>query len=298
MKSYIKLALIWLACAASLAHAQDMSQGLPLPSVPDTLRTPAARADYVIEHFWDEMDFSKTKYSLDETFMEQTFSNYAMILGIATPGPQLQASVDQLLAKASVQKDARKLLCSLAYTYLYEPESPMANEDAYLLFIEAQLSSPDTPQSELPRLEYQKKTIMMNRPGTPAADFTFEGRDGKQHTLAQTIDGRQTLLMLYSPDCSDCHRAMADIKSSAALQRMISEGTLQVLAIADADEAELWQKQAGQVPDCIIDGLDTTGIADQELYDIPFTPTFLLIAPDGRILLKNRPLSQIISHLQ
>lgn len=297
MKSCIRLVILWLACAGCLAQAQDMSQGLPLPTVPDSLRSPAARADYVVEHFWDDMDFSKAKYSLNETFMEQTFANYAMILGIASPGPQLQASVDRLIAKASVLKDARRLLCSLAYTYLYEPESPMANEDAYLLFIEAQLSSPDTPQGDIPRLEYQKKTIMMNRPGTLAADFSFEGRDGQQHTLRQTAAGRQTLLMLYSPDCSDCHRAMADIEANQSLRRMISDGSLQVLAIADADEAELWQRHAGRVPDCIIDGLDTTGIADQELYDIPFTPTFLLIAPDGRVILKNRPLSQIIDYL-
>lgn len=293
----LTFAIAWLICAASMACATDLSQGLPLPAVPDSLRTPTARADYAIEHFWDEMDFANAKYSTNETFMEQTFANYAMILGLATPGPQLQACVDSLLAKASVNKDALRLLCSLAATYLYEPESPMANDRLYLYFVEAQLQSPDTPEVEQQRLQYQKQTIMMNRPGTPPADFTFAGRDGAEHRLSEAIAGRRTLLMFYSPDCGDCHRAMADIKANESLRRMISDGSLQVLAIADADEPELWQKHAGRVPDCIIDVLDTTGIVDQELYDIPYTPTFMLIGADGKVLLKNRPLREIISAL-
>lgn len=286
-----------MACAIVASAAKDFSQGLPLPAVPDSLRTPAARADYVIEHFWDEMDFSDTKYSLNDIFMEQTFANYAQIMGFATPGAGLQANVDRLLEKSSVRKDARQLLCSIARIYLFEPESPVANEELYLYFIQAQLADSATSDADRTRLEYQKKTILMNRPGTHPADFTFLDRNGNEHSLSDAISGRQTLLMFYCPDCDDCHRAMSHIKKNAVLNGLISKGLLQVLAIADADESDLWQSHSGQVPDCIIDGLDTTGIADQELYDIPFTPTFLLIGSDGNVILKNKPLSLIIDKI-
>lgn len=292
----ISLAIAWLLCAAS-ACAIDLSQGLPLPAVPDSLRAPADRAGYAVAHFWDQMDFARAKYSTNEAFMEQTFANYAMLLGLATPGPELQEHVDALLRKAEANAEARRLLCSLAATYLYEPQSPMANEGLYLYFIEAQLASPMTTAAEKARLEYQKQAIMRNRPGTSPADFAFTDRTGAERTLSQAIAGRRTLLMLYSPDCGDCHRAMADIEANAALRGLIDRGELQIIAVADADQAEQWQQQAGRVPACIIDVLDTTGIADCELYDIPFTPTFLLIGADGKVALKNRPLSEIIAAL-
>lgn len=298
MKATAKI-LIALAtlCSAICANAADLSQGLPLPSVPDSLRTPQARADYAIEHFWDAMDFSDTKYSLSEPFMEQTFANYATILGLASPGQGTQASVDSLLSRAAANKEARQLLLSIAHDYLQDPRSPLASDDLYLYFVDAQLRSPLTLPGERVRLTYQKKALLMNRPGTAPADFAFKGRDGQECTLHQAIAGQRTLLMLYSPDCDDCHRAMADIAANRLLQKMIADGSLQILAIADADQPDLWAEQADEVPACIIDGLDTTGIADQELYDIPYTPAFILINPDGLIALKHRPLSAIIEAL-
>ena len=47
-----------MACAAVtvIAAARD----LPLPEVPDSLRDPRQRAEYVIDRYWDAMDWRDT----------------------------------------------------------------------------------------------------------------------------------------------------------------------------------------------------------------------------------------------
>ena len=57
---------------------------LPLPSVPETLREPAERADFVVAHFWDGMDFTDRRRALDSAFVEQNFANFASVLPYAT----------------------------------------------------------------------------------------------------------------------------------------------------------------------------------------------------------------------
>ena len=56
--------------------ADSLSAELPLPAIPDSLRTPRKRAAYLLAHFWDSMSFADTLRSRNPGFMEQNLVNY------------------------------------------------------------------------------------------------------------------------------------------------------------------------------------------------------------------------------
>lgn len=74
---------------------QGSPRELPLPEVPALLTAPEERAAYVLEHFWDGMDFRDTLRSRDRLFMEQCFVNFLSLFPHALPSrclPRRQAA--------------------------------------------------------------------------------------------------------------------------------------------------------------------------------------------------------------
>src|SRR5699024_5958564 len=127
---------------------------------------------YVLEHFWDGMDFRYTLRSRDRLFMEQCFVNFLSLFPHALP-QSLPSPVGRLLQRAAVDSVAFRLVNSLAEHYLDDPNSPMRNEEHYILFLEALLSLPGLPEAERIRPAYRLETTRKNRPGTIAADFAY-----------------------------------------------------------------------------------------------------------------------------
>ena len=126
---------------------QGSPRELPLPEVPALLTAPEERAAYVLEHFWDGMDFRDTLRSRDRLFMEQCFVNFLSLFPHALP-QSLPSPVGRLLQRAAVDSVAFRLVNSLAEHYLDDPNSHMRNEEHYILFLEALLSLPGLPEAE------------------------------------------------------------------------------------------------------------------------------------------------------
>ena len=85
---------------ALLGSSGIFAQELPLPAVPDTIRQPQERAAYVMQHFWDALDFSDTLRSCSRPFMEQQVVNFLSLLPHAAPDAAACA-FDSLYARAS-----------------------------------------------------------------------------------------------------------------------------------------------------------------------------------------------------
>ena len=109
------------------------SRELPLPEIPSTLRSAPERAAYVVTHFWDDMDFRDTLCSRDTAFMEQNFVNFVALFPHAE-STSLQPAVRNLMRRAEADPVAYTLLMEIAEKYLYEPVSPMLNEEYFIFF--------------------------------------------------------------------------------------------------------------------------------------------------------------------
>lgn len=263
----------------------DNGRELSLPEVPSTLTAPEERTAYILEHFWDGMDFRDTLRGRDSGFVEQNLVNFLSLFPHAHR-EALPSSVGRLLKQAATDSVALHLVGNLTERYLNDPNSPMRNEEYYILFLEAALRQSGWSERDRVHFAYQLKMAGKNRPGTLATDFAYLSREGKRATLHKT-SGKRLLLLFYDPECGHCSAILQQLHESDLLRSLTAEGELTVLAVYTEGNREAWDATKASMPQEWRVGMDMDGILEHELYDLPAMPIIYLLDQDKRVLLKD-----------
>jgi len=269
---------------------------LPLPEVPSDLTAPAERAGYIMEHFWDGMDFGDTLRSHDFMFMELNLVNFMSLF----PHGDEQAcsrSIGSLLGKTAADTVAFNLVTDIMERYLDDPNSPMRDENSYILYLEELLRQPGLSEYDRIRPAYKLATARKNRPGMTATDFAYIDRSGHRQTLHSTAADRGLLLLFYDPDCGHCSEILRQVSESAVITGCIGRNELAVLAVYTEGNRELWEKTKSSMPQEWTVGFDTDSIVERELYSIPAMPVMYLLDSDKKVLLKDTSLPDIEERL-
>ena len=269
---------------------------LPLPKVPADLREPAARANHVINHFWDAMDFRDTLCSHNNDFMEQNFANFISVFPYAEPSAR-KSAVQTLLNKAEADSAAYVLLADIAELYLYEPNSPMLNEDFYIIFLEQFAESQVLGEYGTIRPRWQLEAAKKNRPGMKAADFSYITREGERSTLRKTPAVKRLLVIFYDPDCEHCKEIIGGLREDPLLTRLVADKELQVLAVHSGEQRELWQQTASQLPAGWIVGYESGVMQESGAYVLRAMPTMYLLDSDKTVILKDVLPMQLLEFL-
>ncbi len=305
LKNRILFAVVWWAAAAVAAGAgrgvfvclhpfacstEQTTQPpeLPLPEVPVLLLSPESRAAYVVEHFWDAMNFEDISRSRNRDFMEQNFVNYISLFPLADTAV-CRTSVVSLLRRAETDAAAYRLLVELAEHYLYDAGSPLMNETYYTWFLEEIIRSKQLKKSERIRPQQQLAVVRKNRVGTPAADFIYETPDGQRHTLYDTTD-EYTLLLFYDPTCDHCKEIIDELRHDVYISLRTAGGRLRVLAVCVDVPRETWLRQRALLPADWTAGFDADDVIDGgERYVLRAMPSLYLLDSDKKVLLKDVP---------
>ena len=298
-----KRVCIWLACLACavLLKGQNVEVGavetLPLPDVPATLREPTERANYIVGHFWDAMEWSDTLRSHQRDFMEQNFSNYISVFPYAEEVVREEA-VTELLKKAEADGGAYRLLADVADHYLYDVSSPMYNEDYYILFAEKVSQSALMGEAERLRIARRLEMAKKNRPNMKAMDFSYITREGKRSALHKTKVENFLLLVFYDPECEHCKEVMNELKSSPLLTVKVKEGSVAVLAVYADGDKELWEETADGLPKEWTVSFGSDDIVEKGLYSMRVMPTMYLLDSQHRVVLKDPSLAVLLDYLR
>ena len=116
----------------------------PLVNPPSMMEDAQDRADYVALHFWDAFTDTTRVYSRDTALVggvrridfEQNFANWVSCLSMVRFDVGCK-SMDKLYSKVAAceKKDTSSNIFEsvndLVYKYLYDPNSPLRNEDLY-----------------------------------------------------------------------------------------------------------------------------------------------------------------------
>ncbi len=274
------------------------SRELKLPEVPPTLTDPQARAGYVLEHFWDSMDFADTSLSLDTAYMEQNFVNFVSLFPHAESSA-IPRAVSAMLSRASVDVPACSFVMQIAEKYLYDPNSPLHAEEAYIQFASvATASGSPLGEAERARPAYLLECALKNRPGHKAADFRYTALDGTRQSLRSFCKGSElTLLVFYDPDCETCKSTIVQLSSSYPLNEVIASGRMRVLSVYPDGDASLWRATASQMPSSWSLGIDDGTIEEEQLYILPAMPTLYLLDSASTVILKDPRPDMIIQML-
>lgn len=269
---------------------------LPLPVLPSTLTEPAARAAYIIEHYWEAMDFRDTLRSHNADFVEQNFANFISVFPYADEDSRRRA-VGNLLHKAEADSTAYVLLTDTAEKYLYDPNSPMLSEDIYILFLEQMIDSPILGEYGTVRPRWQLEAARKNRPGMRAADFAYITREGRRSTLRETPCANELLLIFYDPDCSHCKEIMTSLWENEMLGSRVADGSITVLAVHSGEMKDLWSETSSQLPSNWIVGYESGLLQENGSYVLRAMPTMYMLNNKKEVILKDVLPEQLMYYL-
>ena len=276
-------------------NLSDTIEVLPLPQIPINIHNPKEKGAFLLEHFWDALDFSDTVRSHNTNFMEQNFANFALFLTAAKDSTIKARGVKSRLQRAQSDSVAYILVTKLARLYLYDPESPMLDEESYLPFLQLLSNSPLLNEQSKARFAYQHEMALKNRVGTPAADFNFVTPDGSQQSLHGLETDTDLLLIFYEPDCNNCKETISRLANSKKLNDEIANLQIKVLAIYSGDNKKLWQASLDSIPSSWTVGYEQGEIDRLDSYVFPTSPTIYLLDREKRVLAKDLSVDKVIA---
>lgn len=261
---------------------------IQLPTVPSTLTNPVDRANYVITHYWDALDFADTTITRNAQLMEQKFADYVDLFPHAN-ADTVSAAITNLMNKAATNETNFRTFAEMAEKYLYNVDSPMYDESLYLSFVNAMLAGNGLNDLTKLRYEHQLAAMSKNKPRDKAGNFKFIDRAGTHGSLSKLAQMQPLLLlMFYDPTCDLCSTAIDYIEASQSISDALNKKRLKILAVCAECNSETFTSTKHMIPDGWIDAYcpDET-LLDDEVYSLRSLPAIYLIDANGKVVLKN-----------
>lgn len=305
----------------------------PQVSVPAMMESPEERAEYAALHYFDPLtkiesasaggkssgrgdsgkgDSGKggsasAKYLCDSTHiagvpsgqMEQAFATWCGLLDMVPLETAEKAAghlFDRIAAceAADTSSNIFERMNEIADKYLYDPNSPLRNEDYYRPFVEArsrsELVSPEMRSTDA----VTAHNCSLNKVGTKAADFRFSDNRGRIYTL-YGIKASKTLLFFSNPGCNACQSIIESLKAYPEMEPMIASGELAVLNIYIDEDLGEWYNYMPIYPSSWYNGYDPDyAIRTDRLYDVRAIPSLYLLDSEKTVLMKDAPTEKVL----
>lgn len=308
MKTYLNIFFLFLilctACGSRKASdnqtediKSDSTKIFALPVIPALLNTPESRADYLVRHYWENVDFADTTYLDHREVMEQAWVDYIDIMKLV-PEETAISAIKQMYKDAGKKKKVFFFFTDLAEKYLYDPNSPMRNEELYIPVLDAMLESSVLDDTEKILPKGRRELAEQNRLGRQAEDFTYTLVSGKSGTL-YGVKADYTLLFINNPGCHACEEGIKELKQAPAINKEFEAGNLKILSVYPDEDKEEWERHLSDFPKEWINGYDKKlMIKEKNLYDLKAIPTLYLLDKNKKVLLKDAVVGQIEQYLQ
>ncbi len=300
---FILCILLLCACKSGNASNQckneaprDTITTFTLPAIPTMMTAPEQRAEFLVKHYWDNVNFTDTNYIHHPEITEQAWADYCDILN-HVPLKTAQEAMRKTIEQTNADKKVFTYITNLADKYLYDPNSPMRNEEFYIPVLDAMLASPLLEEIEKVRPKARRELAEKNRIGTKALNFSYTLASGAQGFLYQ----QQTdyiLLFINNPGCHACTETIDALKNAPIINQFLKQKKLTVLSIYPDEELDEWRKHLNEFPQEWINGYDKKfAIKEQQLYDLKAIPALYLLNKEKTVLLKDAPAQAIEEYL-
>lgn len=303
--------LLMAGCGENQKRAEQFS-ALPFPDVmpPAMIEEPAARAEYMALHWWDALTESSRDYPCDSLLVsgvrrsdvEQKFANWTNVLAMTDLRSVEKAMVrlyDRTAAceKKDTSSNVFETFSSLVDKYLYDPNSPLRNEDYYAFYAE-RLSVSDLVEPVMQeKYARQVRLAGLNRVGTRAADFRFADKRGRIYSL-HGVKSELTLLFFSNPGCAACKDIIDVLNGDPVISGLIADGTMAVLNIYIDEDLDAWRSYMPIYPETWYNGFDPDlVIRGETLYNVRAIPSLYLLDRNKTVIMKDAPEARIFEWL-
>lgn len=313
VKSLIISASLFLVagCAGNNKKAEQFS-ALPFPDAlpPAMIDNERDLVEYIALHWWDGITDPSRSYPCDTLFVsgvrradvEQKFANWTNVLGMVdmnVAGKSVTRLFDRAAAceRKDTSSNVFEVFTDLVIKYLYDPNSPMRNEDHYSFYASC-LAKSDLVEDVM-KEKYAREAALasLNRVGTKATDFRFSDKRGKMRTL-YSVDADLTLLFFSNPGCTACKSIIDELNNNPVISGLISEGIMAVLNIYIDEDLDAWRSYMPIYPENWYNGFDSDFVLRGEgLYNVRAIPSLYLLDKDKVVIMKDAPEAKVFDFL-
>lgn len=312
----VKKLLIALSILLALAACRRGGGGpagpeyrpFPKTVAPAMVDDTADRLSYMARNYWNEyfstpgVTDSAAIASVRTEDVELAFSTYLAILDML-PMDEAKKYITDLFGKVEAkQAEDTTSLFYLRFTelvskYLYDPNSPVRNEDYYLPFVEGLAASRFTGEDIRTAYEFEARMCAINQYGQQVSDFTFKDARGRVRNL-HGIKADYTLLFFSNPGCESCQEIVSALVGFPDLEKWIADGRLAVVNVYIDREIDKWREYEPGYPRSWITGYDHNYVIREDiLFNVRAIPSLYLLDSDKRVLLKDAPTDRTLDML-
>jgi hypothetical protein len=256
-------------------------------TVPTVYTDPAARAEYLVMHYWDLFNFTDTAgVGSAAGVTEQALANYLSILPY-TSYQVICRGLTRVMEEAEKHEAMYAFISTHMERYLFDLNSPLRNEEFFIPVLEQMVASKMLNEPRKARPRQLLSLLQKNRPSTQAANIRYALASDVKSSL-HDLKTDFTLILFHNLDCGSCRELMNQIKNSQTITEMQKRRRLTVLSIYPGQDVDAWKKYLPEMPASWINGYDYDGeIYGQELYVLRIIPTLYLIDKNHQVLMKD-----------
>ena len=307
----ISVLLIALMVGCKGKKAEQFS-ALPFPDVvvPAMIQDRHEAAEYLAEHWWDGLTDPHRSFPCDSTMIsgvlrgdvEQKFANWTVVLDAVEHDVAVKA-VNRLFERAlscerqDTSSNVFEEMTSIVQKYLYDPNSPMRNEDFYAPYVTRLSQCEFVDEGMRQAYAFDAKMCSLNKVGTKASDFWFSDVRGVM-TRLYDIEAEYVLLFFSNPGCTACMDIINSLKSFPQVTNGIESGSLAVLNIYIDEDLKAWKEYMPIYPKEWYNGYDPYYLIRTDvLYNVRAIPSLYLLDKDKKVIMKDVAESRIFEWL-
>ena len=298
-------------CGGNSKKAEQFA-ALPFPDVvpPAMMEDASDRAEYMALHWWDGITDPSRTYPCDSSLVsgvrladvEQKMADWTNVLNmvdISDARKSVGRLYDRALAceKKDTASNVFDTFTDLVEKYLYDPNSPLRNEDHYAAYAERLAGCEFVEKVMQEKYARQARLAALNRIGTKAADFRFTDKRGRLFTL-YGITAELTLLFFSNPGCTACKDIIDVLNNDPVISGLIADGTMKVLNIYIDEDLEAWRSYMPIYPETWYNGFDPDlVIRGETLYNVRAIPSLYLLDREKTVIMKDAPEARLFQWL-
>jgi hypothetical protein len=108
-------------------------QNFTYPNIPDSITIPKERANYLVKHYWEKFDFTKKLTDDNKKYTEQFFVDFISLFPHSN-NESIKIGINNSMSLSSTNTDIYTFFSNLFEKYLFDKNSPQANEFYFMFF--------------------------------------------------------------------------------------------------------------------------------------------------------------------
>lgn len=247
------------------------------PVAPDYLDNLEARSDWLMDNFWNDMDF-KNKKGVNQAALQHAFGVYA--------GPMLYAkkakvlnSVENLCKKAEKNPALMIQLMKAAEEEFHSQRSTVYIDEVYRIFLNKFLSNKKIKKDRKAKYAMQLAALDATEPGN---NFP----QGDPGVTLPAMGSRGTVVIFGNTGDDLSRQMLLRFATSVRAEQAVSSGDFEIVFIDKSVEPAMEMPSYIKRVYCE---------KPQQSYDLPFLPACYLLDKDGVIVMRNKSIADVLN---